>query len=205
MLRDVRSARRGRRGAHRFRRPGFLERSGARSLGRALAASRVSPAELQLHRQDRASGEASAIPSRAPRARLSLRGFGRRVLERQGPSRARQGPQPGRRCSKPTARSTRRESPSGPRSFHSRRGPLAKTTRDLFHWIAEAGLVEHVDAVQLTLRLLIPPGSLLLGNESLKPVPRRARTPRSDVPVDASRSGDGPPPGPGRLPRRGRG
>ncbi len=76
---------------------------------------------------------------------------------------------------------------------------------DLFHWIAEAGLVEHVDAVQLTLRLLIPPGSLLLGNESLKPCPRRARTPRSDVPVDASRSGDGPPPGPGRLPRGGRG
>jgi len=48
------------------------------------------------------------------------------------------------------------------------------TTRDdyadLFHWIAQDGLVEHVDAVQLTLRLLIPPGSLLLGNESLKPV-----------------------------------
>jgi len=48
------------------------------------------------------------------------------------------------------------------------------TTRDdyadLFHWIARDGLVEHVDAVQLSLRLLIPPGSLLLGNESLKPV-----------------------------------
>jgi radical SAM superfamily enzyme YgiQ (UPF0313 family) len=41
---------------------------------------------------------------------------------------------------------------------------------DLFHWIAAAGLVEHVDAIQLTLRLLIPPGSLLLGNESLAPV-----------------------------------
>jgi len=41
---------------------------------------------------------------------------------------------------------------------------------DLFHWIATEGLVGHVDAVQLTLRLLIPPGSLLLGNESLKPV-----------------------------------
>jgi radical SAM superfamily enzyme YgiQ (UPF0313 family) len=41
---------------------------------------------------------------------------------------------------------------------------------DLFEWIAKEGLVEHVDAVQLTLRLLIPPGSLLLSNESLKPV-----------------------------------
>jgi radical SAM superfamily enzyme YgiQ (UPF0313 family) len=40
----------------------------------------------------------------------------------------------------------------------------------LFHWIAEAGLVEHVDAIQLTLRLLVPPGSLLLQNESLEPV-----------------------------------
>ncbi len=40
---------------------------------------------------------------------------------------------------------------------------------DLFDWIAREGLVEHVDAVQLTLRLLIPPGSLLLRNESLEP------------------------------------
>ena len=48
------------------------------------------------------------------------------------------------------------------------------TTREdyagLFHWIAREGLVENVDAVQLTLRLLIPPGSLLLENESLEPV-----------------------------------
>ncbi len=48
------------------------------------------------------------------------------------------------------------------------------TTREdygeLFHWIAEEALVEHVDAVQLTLRLLIPPGSLLLQNESLEDV-----------------------------------
>ena len=42
--------------------------------------------------------------------------------------------------------------------------------RDLFQWIAREGLVEHVDAIQLTLRLLIPPGSLLLENESLEPV-----------------------------------
>jgi radical SAM superfamily enzyme YgiQ (UPF0313 family) len=41
---------------------------------------------------------------------------------------------------------------------------------DLFHWIGSAGLVEQVDAIQLTLRLLIPPGSLLLENESLGPV-----------------------------------
>jgi radical SAM superfamily enzyme YgiQ (UPF0313 family) len=40
---------------------------------------------------------------------------------------------------------------------------------ELFHWIAREGLVEQVDAVQLTLRLLIPPGSLLLRNESLEP------------------------------------
>jgi radical SAM superfamily enzyme YgiQ (UPF0313 family) len=40
---------------------------------------------------------------------------------------------------------------------------------DLFHWIAQENLVEQVDAVQLTLRLLIPPGSLLLQNESLEP------------------------------------
>jgi radical SAM superfamily enzyme YgiQ (UPF0313 family) len=37
---------------------------------------------------------------------------------------------------------------------------------DLFHWIASEGLVENVDAVQLTLRLLVPPGSLLLETKS---------------------------------------
>jgi hypothetical protein len=40
---------------------------------------------------------------------------------------------------------------------------------DLFRWIGAEGLVDGVDAVQLTLRLLIPPGSLLLENESLRP------------------------------------
>ncbi len=40
---------------------------------------------------------------------------------------------------------------------------------DLFHWIAQEGLVENVDAIQLTLRLLIPPGSLLLENGSVRP------------------------------------
>jgi radical SAM superfamily enzyme YgiQ (UPF0313 family) len=39
---------------------------------------------------------------------------------------------------------------------------------DLFRWIGAEGLVDSVDAVQLTLRLLIPPGSLLLEKESLR-------------------------------------
>jgi radical SAM superfamily enzyme YgiQ (UPF0313 family) len=39
---------------------------------------------------------------------------------------------------------------------------------DLFRWIGAEGLVDSVDSVQLTLRLLIPPGSLLLENESLR-------------------------------------
>lgn len=46
------------------------------------------------------------------------------------------------------------------------------TTRDdyleLLRWVAREGLMDHVDPVQLTLRLLVPPGSLLLENESLK-------------------------------------
>lgn len=41
--------------------------------------------------------------------------------------------------------------------------------RELLDWVLDEGLVEHVDPVQLTLRLLIPPGSLLLENESLTP------------------------------------
>jgi radical SAM superfamily enzyme YgiQ (UPF0313 family) len=40
---------------------------------------------------------------------------------------------------------------------------------ELFRWIAGENLVANVDAIQLTLRLLIPPGSLLLANESLRP------------------------------------
>jgi radical SAM superfamily enzyme YgiQ (UPF0313 family) len=40
---------------------------------------------------------------------------------------------------------------------------------DLFRWIGDEGLVEGVEPVQLALRLLIPPGSLLLQNESLRP------------------------------------
>ena len=41
--------------------------------------------------------------------------------------------------------------------------------RELFRWLLEEDLVEHVDPIQLTLRLLIPPGSLLLENKSLRP------------------------------------
>jgi radical SAM superfamily enzyme YgiQ (UPF0313 family) len=40
---------------------------------------------------------------------------------------------------------------------------------DLVRWIANEGLVFQVEPIQLALRLLIPPGSLLLENESLKP------------------------------------
>jgi len=39
----------------------------------------------------------------------------------------------------------------------------------LLRWIAREGLVEDVDAIQLTLRLLVPPGSLLLEHDSMKP------------------------------------
>ncbi len=41
--------------------------------------------------------------------------------------------------------------------------------RELFRWLLEEDLVEHVDPVQLTLRLLIPPGSLLLENTGMQP------------------------------------
>jgi radical SAM superfamily enzyme YgiQ (UPF0313 family) len=40
---------------------------------------------------------------------------------------------------------------------------------DLVRWIAGEGLVLQVEPIQLALRLLIPPGSLLLRNESLSP------------------------------------
>jgi radical SAM superfamily enzyme YgiQ (UPF0313 family) len=47
------------------------------------------------------------------------------------------------------------------------------TTRDdylaLIDWIESRGMIEHVDAVQLALRLLVPPGSLLLDHPDMKP------------------------------------
>lgn len=47
------------------------------------------------------------------------------------------------------------------------------TTRDdylaLVDWIESRGLIDHVDAVQLALRLLVPPGSLLLDHPEMKP------------------------------------
>jgi radical SAM superfamily enzyme YgiQ (UPF0313 family) len=47
------------------------------------------------------------------------------------------------------------------------------TTRDdyvsLIQWIESRGLIDHVDAVQLALRLLVPPGSLLLAHPEMQP------------------------------------
>ncbi len=41
--------------------------------------------------------------------------------------------------------------------------------RELFQWVLEEDLVGQVDPIQLALRLLIPPGTFLLGNPSLQP------------------------------------
>jgi radical SAM superfamily enzyme YgiQ (UPF0313 family) len=40
---------------------------------------------------------------------------------------------------------------------------------DLLDWVAREGLVDHVDPVQFTIRLLIPPGSLLLSRPGIRP------------------------------------
>jgi radical SAM superfamily enzyme YgiQ (UPF0313 family) len=41
--------------------------------------------------------------------------------------------------------------------------------RETFDIIAAEGLIDHVDAVQYTIRLLVPPGSLLLGTPAMQP------------------------------------
>ena len=41
--------------------------------------------------------------------------------------------------------------------------------RELFRWVIDEDLVHHVDPIQLTLRLLVPPGSLLVENPGLAP------------------------------------
>ena len=41
--------------------------------------------------------------------------------------------------------------------------------RELFRWVTDEDLIHHVDPIQLTLRLLLPPGALLLENPGLRP------------------------------------
>ena len=41
--------------------------------------------------------------------------------------------------------------------------------RELFDVVDGEGLVEHIDPVHYTLRLLVPPGSLLLGSDAMRP------------------------------------
>lgn len=41
--------------------------------------------------------------------------------------------------------------------------------RELFRWVIDEDLIEHVDPIQLALRLLVPPGALLLDNPGLQP------------------------------------
>ncbi len=41
--------------------------------------------------------------------------------------------------------------------------------RELLAFIADEGLVDHVDAVQYSIRLLVPPGSLLLDSPAMRP------------------------------------
>src|SRR5262245_14643932 len=40
---------------------------------------------------------------------------------------------------------------------------------EMLDFVEEEGLIDHVDPVQLTLRLLVPPGSSLLGREAIRP------------------------------------
>ena len=40
---------------------------------------------------------------------------------------------------------------------------------DVLEWVDEEGLVGHVDPVQFTVRLLVPPGSLLLSSAAIQP------------------------------------
>jgi radical SAM superfamily enzyme YgiQ (UPF0313 family) len=41
--------------------------------------------------------------------------------------------------------------------------------RDMLDFVEDEGLVHHVDSVQFAVRLLVPPGSLLLDSESMRP------------------------------------
>ncbi|MBI3636773.1 MAG: radical SAM protein, partial [Candidatus Rokubacteria bacterium] len=41
--------------------------------------------------------------------------------------------------------------------------------RDMLAFLADEGLVDHVDPVQYGIRLLVPPGSLLLASEAMRP------------------------------------
>ena len=51
--------------------------------------------------------------------------------------------------------------------------------REMLDFVEAEGLIDHVDPVQYSLRLLVPPGSLLVDSAAMRPVPGRAREGRS--------------------------
>jgi radical SAM superfamily enzyme YgiQ (UPF0313 family) len=62
---------------------------------------------------------------------------------------------------------------------------------DLLDFLAAEGLIDHIDQVQLSIRLLVPPGSLLLERPAIPAVSGRPRCCRVHLPLDASRPADG--------------
>ena len=63
---------------------------------------------------------------------------------------------------------------------------------DMLDFVEAQGLIDHVDPVQYTIRLLVPPGSLLLETAAMRP--HLGALDAGDVllPLDASRSAHGP-------------
>jgi hypothetical protein len=59
----------------------------------------------------------------------------------------------------------------------------------LLAWIRQHGLVEHVPAVQLSIRLLVPPGSALLGEEEDVNARRQGREERTGEELEADKEG----------------
>ena len=189
-----RPAGRGRRRARHVRRPRLLERRRSTHVrGRARPARAAPRADLRLHRQGRArpGPPRSCGRSSPPRAACSW----------SPPSRA--------STTRPSSASTR----GTPPATRGRRSSLLReqgievrpswlpftpwTTLDqvraLLDFVADHDLVGNVDPVQYTIRLLLPPGSLLL-----EPPGRRSRTSGPTTPSGPATAWRGADPGDGR-------
>ena len=146
----------------RFADPDFLNRP-AHALRVAVGPPRPAP-----RRHVRRDDKVLRVPAAPPRRRRRTRGprdrssrLGLRVDERHRAGPAGQGPHGGRRrpCRRRAARGGRRDpAPLLPFTPWTCRQDLV----DIVDFVAAFDLVANVDPVQYSIRLLIPPGSLLL-------------------------------------------
>ena len=169
-LADVAPADRGRSPAHHLRRSRLPERPHPRVARGPRAPRGVPGRDVRLHREDRAPPASPRAPARA-RARSAACSSSPRWSRCPTPcsgtwTRATSGPM----CVEALSGGARRghRVPADVGRLHAR-GPPSRTTASCSTSSRPRASIDHVDPVQYGLRLLVPPGSLLLDNAGMQP------------------------------------